>query len=111
MSRHLSSRPNLDHPKQAKDLLGDIRKGKPDWTLPDAQHAIVREYGLGVDRRATLCTVTRPTLTTSFVGHEILSVVPCDRRQRLPPRSAHVTGSAQYDAARVNSQRSPSVNR
>lgn len=46
MSRQLPSRPNLDHlRKQAKDLLGDIQKGKPGWKLADAQHAIANGYG------------------------------------------------------------------
>ena len=46
MSRHLPSRPNLDHLKnQAKDLLGDIQKSNPGWKLADAQHAVAREYG------------------------------------------------------------------
>ena len=46
MSRHLPSRPNLDHLRnQAKDLLGDILKSNPGWKLADAQHAIAREYG------------------------------------------------------------------
>ena len=46
MSRHLPSRPSLDHlRKQAKDLLGDIQRSNPGWKLADAQHAIAREYG------------------------------------------------------------------
>jgi hypothetical protein len=46
MSRHLPSRPNLDHlRKQAKDLLSDIQKGNPGWKLADAQHALARGYG------------------------------------------------------------------
>ena len=46
MSRHLPSRPNLDHlRRQAKDLLGDIQKGNPGWKLADAQHAVARGYG------------------------------------------------------------------
>jgi len=46
MFRHLPSRPNLDHlRKQAKDLLGDMRKANPGWKLSDAQHAVAREYG------------------------------------------------------------------
>ena len=46
MSRHLPSRPSLDHlRKQAKDLLGDIQQSNPGWKLADAQHAIARQYG------------------------------------------------------------------
>ena len=54
MSRHLPSRPNLDHlKKQAKDLLGDIQKSNPSWKLADAQHAIARQYGFSSWPRLT----------------------------------------------------------
>ena len=46
MSRVLPPAPNLDHlRKQAKALLRDLRKDRPDARLTDAQQQIAAEYG------------------------------------------------------------------
>jgi hypothetical protein len=46
MSRQLPTHPDLDHlKKQAKDLLGHLRRQNPAAQLTDAQHALAREYG------------------------------------------------------------------
>ncbi len=46
MSRRLPAVPNLEHlRKQAKELLPELRRQKPEAKLADAQHAIAVEYG------------------------------------------------------------------
>lgn len=46
MSRRLPALPNLEHlRKQAKDLLPELQRQKPEAKLADAQHAIAVEYG------------------------------------------------------------------
>ena len=46
MSRRLPALPNLEHlRKQAKDLLPELQRQKPEAKLADAQHAISVEYG------------------------------------------------------------------
>jgi hypothetical protein len=45
-SRVWSPRPNLEHLRnQAKDLLREWQRDRPDAQLADAQHAIARDYG------------------------------------------------------------------
>jgi hypothetical protein len=46
MSRHLPTRPNLEHlRKQGKDLLERMRHADPSIQLADAQHALAMDYG------------------------------------------------------------------
>jgi hypothetical protein len=46
VSRQLPSRPSLDHlKKQAKALLRELRRTRPDAELTDAQHSLALEYG------------------------------------------------------------------
>jgi Glyoxalase superfamily protein/Clp amino terminal domain, pathogenicity island component len=46
MSRDLPEFPNLDHlKKQAKVLLRELKKQKPEAKLSEAQHAVARAYG------------------------------------------------------------------
>ena len=46
MSRQLPAFPNLEHlRKQAKDLLRELERQRPQSRLADAQHAIAVEYG------------------------------------------------------------------
>jgi glyoxalase superfamily protein/ClpA/ClpB-like protein len=46
MSRDLPKSPNLDHlKKQAKVLLRELQKQKPEAKLSEAQHALARAYG------------------------------------------------------------------
>ncbi|HEY6179109.1 MAG TPA: hypothetical protein VIX73_31865 [Kofleriaceae bacterium] len=46
MSRVLPPHPDLEHlRKQAKDLLRDWQRDRPDAQLADAQHAIARDHG------------------------------------------------------------------
>lgn len=46
MSRHLPSRPNLEHlKKQAKARLAELQQLDPNAQLTDAQHALACEYG------------------------------------------------------------------
>jgi hypothetical protein len=46
MSRDLPEFPNLDHlKKQAKVLLRELKKQKPEAKLSEAQHAVARTYG------------------------------------------------------------------
>lgn len=46
MSRRLPAVPNLEHlRKQAKELLPELQRQKPEAKLADAQHAIAIEYG------------------------------------------------------------------
>src|SRR5215831_14996415 len=45
--RHLPVHPNLDQLKhQAKDLLPDLKRERPDAKLADAQFALARSYGV-----------------------------------------------------------------
>jgi hypothetical protein len=46
MPRQLPPRPHLDYlRKEAKELLPDLRRRRPDARLSDAQHALARQYG------------------------------------------------------------------
>src|SRR5437773_9936975 len=53
--RHLPVRPDLDQLKhQAKDLLRDMKRDRPDAKLADAQFALARSYGVKSWPRLTL---------------------------------------------------------
>jgi hypothetical protein len=48
MTRDLPRRPNLEHlRKQARTILPELQRVRPDAKLADALHAVARDYGFG----------------------------------------------------------------
>lgn len=109
MSRVLPPHPNLEHLRnQAKDLLRDWQRHKPDVQLADAQHAIAHEYGFQswpklkahVESLAANASRSTPMSATEnpFVGTWTANIAASKRHPANQFRSATMRFAVDGDA-------------